>query len=68
MTWEGAEICYYYNGESQSFDLSNTQFAIITKILGLKLNTNGSVTFYSDETLKRFANMEGNPLRLKEVN
>lgn len=66
IDWEGAEICYYYNGESHSFDLSNTQFAIVAKILGLELNRDGSVNCFSDETLKRLAGMQGNPLRLQK--
>lgn len=66
MIWEGAELCYYYNGESHEIDLSDTQFAIIVKILGLEI-TDGNITCFSDDTLKRFANMNGNPLKLKKV-
>ena len=54
IDWEGAELCYYYNGESHGIDLSDTQFAIVAKILGLEINHDGSVNCFSDETLKRF--------------
>ena len=43
IDWEGAELCYYYNGESHGIDLSDTQFAIVAKILGLEMNHDGSV-------------------------
>lgn len=65
MDWEGAELCYYINGESNSIALSNVQFAMIAKLLGLEIKPNGEVTCYSDNTLKRFATMQGNPLNLK---
>ena len=64
MDWEGAELCYYYNGESHGIDLSDTQFAIIAKILGLEINQDGSITCFSDETHKKFVSMKSNPLRL----
>lgn len=66
INWEGAEICYYYNGESHSIDLSNMQFAIVVKILGLKLNKDGSINCFSDDTLEQFTRMKGNPLKLQE--
>lgn len=67
INWEGAEIYYYYNGESYSFSLSNTQFAIIAKILGLELNKNGDITCFSDETLQQLINFKGNPLKLEKI-
>lgn len=67
INWEGAELCYYYNGESNAIDLSDTQFAIIAKILGLEINSDGSVNCFSDETLKRFIEMNNNPLKLKKI-
>lgn len=66
IDWEGAELCYYYNGESHGIDLSDTQFAIVAKILGLEINHDGSVNCFSDETLKRFIGMDSNPLKLKK--
>lgn len=63
VNWEGAELCYYFDGESHSFDLSDVQFACIAKLLGLQLGREG-VKCYSDETLKQFMNMKGNPLKL----
>lgn len=66
IDWEGAEICYYYNGESHGISLSDTQFAIIARILGLEINPDGSVNCFSDETLKRFAEMKENPLRFRK--
>lgn len=66
MEWEGAELCYYINGESNAISLTNTQFAIIGKILGLKITEDG-VSAFSDETLKRLSEMKGNPLKLVEV-
>ena len=67
IDWEGAELCYYVNGESHAIDLSDTQFAIVARILGLEINRDGSVNCFSDETLKRFAQMDGNPLKLKKA-
>ena len=64
IDWEGAEICYYFNGESHSIDLTNVQFAVVAKILGLEIQKDGSVQCYSDDTLRRFITMKGNPLRL----
>ena len=66
MDWEGAELCYYINGESDGISLTDTQFAIIGKILGLKITEDG-VTAFSDDTLKQLARMKGNPLKLVEV-
>lgn len=65
IDWEGAEICYYFNGESHSIDLTNAQFAIVAKILGLEIRKDGSVQCYSDDTLERLITMKGNPLRLR---
>lgn len=64
--WEGAEICYYVDGESYSFDLTDTQFAIVAKILGLQERENELICF-SDETLKKFLKMKNNPLRYKKL-
>jgi hypothetical protein len=36
MEWEGAELCYYINGESYGIDLSDTQFASLQKYSVLK--------------------------------
>lgn len=66
MNWEGAELCYYINGESHSISLTDTQFAVVGKILGLKI-TEDDVAAFSDETLKKLACMKGNPLKLVEV-
>ena len=66
IDWEGAELCYYFNGESHGIDLSDMQFAIIAKILGFEFNQDGSVNCFSDETLKTFVSMKSNPLRLKK--
>jgi len=63
--WEGAEICYYINGESYTLPLSDTQFAIVGKILGLQIDEN-EIKAFSDETLRQLAKMKGNPLRLVE--
>lgn len=63
--WEGAELCYYKDGESNAISLSNVQFAIIGKILGLKITKDG-VSCYSDNTLLQLAEMKGNPLKLQE--
>ena len=63
MDWEGAELCYYYNGESHGIDLSDTQFAIVAKILGLEITEDG-VRAFSDDTLKRLFEMKSNPLQL----
>ena len=66
INWEGAELCYYINGESHALSLSVTLFAVVAKILGLELQPNG-IACYSDDTLKKLLKMQGNPLRLKEM-
>ena len=66
IKWEGAELHYYVNGDSYEIELSDMQFAIITKILGLELQPNGDVNCFSDDTLKQLASMKGNPLKLKQ--
>lgn len=66
IDWEGAELCYYFNGESHGIDLSDLQFAVIAKILGLEIREDGAIRCFSDETLKQFIEMKGNPLKLKK--
>lgn len=63
--WEGAELCFYVNGESESIPLSDIQFALIIKLLGLSRTCDG-IECFSDNTLKQFAQMRGNPLKLVE--
>ena len=63
MNWEGAELCYYCDGESYEVELSDVQFAVIIKMLGLRMSGN-SITCFSDGTLERFMSMDGNPLKL----
>ena len=63
--WEGAELCYYCNGESNAIALSDTQFAIIVKILGLEINADESVNCFSDKTLKFLATIDNHPLKMK---
>lgn len=67
IDWEGAEICYYYNGESHAISLSDIQFAVVVKILGLEVNEDESVNCFSDATLKKFITMKGNPLNLQKT-
>lgn len=55
------------NRPNTEIDLSDTQFAIVAKILGLEINHDGSVNCFSDETLKRFIGMDSNPLKLKKI-
>lgn len=66
IDWEGAELCYYFNGESHAIDLSNVQFAIVAKILGLEIREDGAVRCFSDESLKQFMKMKSNPLNLQK--
>lgn len=67
IDWEGAEISYYYNGESYSIGLSDIQFTIIAKILGLEINEDGTINYFSDETLINLTKIKNNPLRLKKI-
>lgn len=65
---EGVELTIYSTtGENIAFDLSPTQLAIIIKILGLKLEPNQEIRCFSDSSLKRIAEMKGNPLKLQEM-
>lgn len=65
MTWEGATLTLHVNGDDYNVDLSDTQFAVLVKILGLRVEHNG-IACYSDETLERMKTLKGNPLRLVE--
>lgn len=65
--WEGAELIAYVNGRTLSVSLSDMQFDVIAKLLGLKYFPDGHVLCYSDETLERLENAKGNPLRFKEI-
>ena len=65
IDWEGAELCYYFNGESHSFSLRDMQFAVIAKIMGLEIREDGAIRCFSDDSLKTLMNMNGNPLKLK---
>lgn len=65
-TFEGAELCYYINGESYAISLSNTQFAMIIKLLGLKVYDDGSIHCFSDKSLIKLMQMDSNPFKLKE--
>jgi hypothetical protein len=66
IIWEGAELCVYFNGACREISLTNTQFAIVAKILGLELELDtDSVSCFSDETLKRLASLNSNPLKLQ---
>lgn len=67
VDWEGAEICYYYDGESHSIGLSDIQFAVVAKILGLEINKDGSINCFSDETLINLTKIKNNPLKLKKI-
>lgn len=67
IEWEGADLCIYYNGNSLEFGLSDIQFAIVSKILGMEFNNSKSITCYSDETLIKFMQMKSNPLRFEKV-
>lgn len=64
---DGAELIIYdENGDDFTIELSATQLAVCIKILGIEAN-NDYYTSFSDDTLKRFSKMKGNPLSLKET-
>lgn len=65
IEWEGAEICFYINGESHAIDLSEIQFLTVAKILGLEIGEN-TISYFSDSTLKKFFDMDSNPLKFKK--
>lgn len=67
-TWEGAELAFYIDGESYSFDLSDMEFAAVAQLLGFQMDLDtGEITAYSDEMIKKFMAMDGNPLKLKPI-
>ncbi len=66
IDFEGAEMIVYFNGEEIAIPLSDTQFAVCAKLLGLKLQSNGDVSCYADSTIKQFLTLSTNPLRLQE--
>lgn len=65
IAWEGATLTLNINGNEYNIDLSNIQFATVVKILGLHVEGHG-ISCYSDETLMRMKDFNGNPLRLVE--
>lgn len=67
-SWEGAELAFYIDGESYSFSLSDIEFTAVAKLLGFQMDLDtGEISAYSDETIKRFMTMKGNPLRMKPI-
>ena len=68
IEWEGSELNFYCNGQSYSIALTDMQFGVILKILGLKVNEEtNEITCFSDEGIEKLAKMKGNPLHLKEI-
>lgn len=61
-----AELCYYVDGQSHAIALTDTQFMIVSKILGLKITQN-EVACFSDKSLQKMMKMKSNPLLLVEV-
>ncbi len=62
-----AELTIYLNnGEDVGFELSAVQLLIIVKLLGIEYDmAKSTVNMFSDETLKSFIEMSGNPLKLR---
>lgn len=64
-TIEEVEMTFYDNfGNQESIELSPMQMAIVLKILGISRTSSTSISCFSDETLRKFTQMQGNPLRL----
>lgn len=59
-----AEIMLYdENDDTAGFELSPIQLELVCKLLGIKPGAQpGTITCYSDNTLKQFLNLKGNPL------
>ncbi len=62
-----AELTIYLNnGEDVGFELSAVQLLVIVKLLGIEYDmAKSTVNMFSDETLKSFIEMSGNPLKLR---
>ena len=44
------------------------EFAAVAQLLGFQMDLDtGEITAYSDETIKKFMAMDGNPLKLKPI-
>lgn len=68
LEWEGSELNFYCNGKSYSIPLTDIQFGVVLKILGLTVNEKtGEISCFSDEGIEKLAKMKGNPLHLKEL-
>lgn len=62
-----AEIMLYdENDDAIGFELSPVQLELVCKLLGVKLGEPGTIKCFSDNTLKQFLNLKGNPLKLEE--
>lgn len=64
---DGADLTLYYKGQQINFELSPLQLKTIIKVLGLGFLPPHDTLHYSDETLEKFWEMKGNPLKLEEV-
>jgi len=63
-----AEIMLYdENDDTAGFELSPMQLEVVCKLLGIKSGDQpGTITCYSDDTLKQLMQIKGNPLKLIE--
>lgn len=58
---------WFDDGNQNEIELSPMQVLVVLKLLGIQPAENGCISCYSDKTLKQFTEMQGNPLRLVEV-
>ena len=61
-------VLYDENYDTIEISLSPTQLEIVFKILGIKTTgEQGTISCYSDATLKKLMKTKGNPLALKPI-
>lgn len=62
---DSSEIIFYLkNGNNLSISLTQTQLAVICKILGFDFYGEEDLTCFSDKDLKKIVSMKGNPFNL----
>lgn len=66
--WDGAELSFDFDGENYTVPLTDTEFECVAKVLGFQMDVKKEEIFtYSEETLKKMMNMNGNPLKLRPI-
>ena len=68
MKIESVDLSVWFDdGNHAEINLSPMQTLMVLKLLGIEPSGKGCINCYSDQPLKRFTEMDKNPLRLVPV-